>query len=150
MKLRTLALTALLAAAALPAFAGETPATLTGATLVSAEKARDLMASGAKMVDTRVAGEYAESHIKGAVLATYKEKSAKEVNYDPAQDDVPGFLTKLEGVAKKSDKLIFQCNGPECWKSYKGAKAAQGAGYSSVFWFRDGLPGWKAKGFPVE
>lgn len=141
---------ATLASASCAVFAADTPDSLTGATLVDATKAKSVQDSGGKIIDTRVAAEYAESHIKGALSAPYKEKSAKAADFDAKQDDIPGFLGKLESVAKKDDKLVFQCNGQECWKSYKGAKAALGAGYKNVFWLRGGLPEWKAKGLPTE
>ncbi len=32
----------------------------------------------------------------------------------------------------------------------KGADAAIKAGYKQVYWFRDGLPAWSAKGYPTE
>lgn len=128
------------------AFASETPASLAGATVVDAVKAKSLMDGGAKMVDTRVANEYADAHIKGAINVPYKEKSAKAVDYDASQDSFD--LSKLP--SDKGAKLIFQCNGPECWKSYKGANAAIKGGYKSVHWFRGGFPEWKGKGFPVE
>ncbi len=131
-----------------PALAADTPTSLAGATLVDAAKAKAQMDGGAKMIDTRVANEYAEAHIKGAISAPYKEKSAKAADYDAAQDDVPGFLAKLP--ADKNAAMVFYCNGPECWKSYKGASAAIKAGYKKVFWFRTGFPEWKAKGFPTE
>lgn len=137
---------AMLFGAALPAFAANTPESLSGATVVNADKAKELMAGGAKMIDTRVAAEYAEAHIKGAINAPYKEKSAKAADFDAAQDSFD--LAKLP--ADKNAAIITQCNGAECWKSYKGAVAAIKAGYKKVYWFRDGFPAWKAKGYPVE
>lgn len=130
--------------------AADTPDSLAGATLVDAAKAKSIQEGGGKIIDTRVAAEYAEAHIKGAISIPYKEKSAKAADFDAKQDDVPGFLGKLEGATKKDDKLIFQCNGQECWKSYKSSKAALAAGYKHVYWFRGGLPEWKAKGLPIE
>lgn len=150
MKRAALLLTFTLGFSAAAAFAADTPDTLAGAMLVDAAKAKSLQDAGARIIDTRVAAEYAEAHIKGAISVPYKEKSAKAADFDAKQDDVPGFLGKLDGAAKKDDKLIFQCNGPECWKSYKGSKAALGAGYKHVFWFRGGIPEWKAKGLPTE
>lgn len=132
--------------AAAPAFAAETPASLKGAEIVDAAKAKSLMDGGAKMIDTRVANEYAEAHIKGAVNVPYKEKSAKAADFDVAQDSFD--LAKLP--ADKNAALIMQCNGAECWKSYKGSSAALKAGYKKVYWFRGGFPEWKAKGLPVE
>ncbi len=51
---------------AAPALAAETPATLTGATLVSAADVNKMLSSGVPVIDTRVAAEYAEKTIKGA------------------------------------------------------------------------------------
>ena len=75
------------------AVAVETPASLTGATVVDAPKAKALMDSGAVMVDARVANEYAEAHIKGAKSVPYKEKSAKDVKYKALirPDDQPAL-----------------------------------------------------------
>lgn len=139
-----LASSALLAST--PTIAAETPASLKGAEVVDAAKAKSLMDGGAKMIDTRVANEYAEAHIKGAVNVPYKEKSAKAADFDASQDSFD--LAKLP--ADMNAAIITQCNGAECWKSYKGAVAAIKAGYKKVYWFRGGFPEWKAKGLPVE
>jgi rhodanese-related sulfurtransferase len=128
------------------ALATDTPASLDGATVVDAAKAKSLMESGAKLLDTRVANEFADAHIKGAISVPYKEKSAKVADFDASQDSFD--LSKVP--ADKNAALITQCNGPECWKSYKSAKALIKAGYKKVYWFRGGLPEWKAKGYPVE
>lgn len=144
-KLTGLAAAAMLAVA-LPAFAANTPESLNGATVVNADKAKELMGGGAKMIDTRVAAEYAEAHIAGAINVPYKEKSAKSADFDAGQDSFD--LSKLPG--DKNAAVISYCNGAECWKSYKGAIAMIKAGYKKVYWFRDGIPAWKAKGYPVE
>lgn len=128
------------------ALAGDTPSSLAGAAVVNAEDVKKLMASGAKLFDVRVATEYNDEHIVGAVNAPYKEVSKKEPNFDASLDK---FDTAALG-AEKSTPVILQCNGPECWKSYKAAKAAIKAGFKKVNWFREGIPGWKAKNFPVE
>lgn len=127
-------------------FAVDTPTSLNGAEVVDAAKAKSLMDGGAKMIDARVANEYAEGHIKGAVSIPYKEKSAKAADFDASQDHFD--LGKLPG--DKNAALIFQCNGAECWKSYKAASAALKGGYKKVYWFRGGFPEWKAKGLPTE
>lgn len=124
----------------------ETPASLKGATLVDAVKAKSLMDAGVTAVDARVANEYAEAHIKGAISVPYKEKSAKAVDFDVSLDSID--LSKLP--ADKSTGVLFYCNGADCWKGYKAAVAAIKAGYKTVYWLRLGLPEWKAKGFPTE
>jgi rhodanese-related sulfurtransferase len=128
------------------AFAANTPTSLAGATVVNAAHAKSLMESGAVMIDARVANEYAELHIKGAKNVPYKEKSEKSVTYDVSVDHFD--LAQLP--ADKKAPIIFSCNGPECWKSYKATRAAIKAGYKNVYWLRGGLPEWQEKGYPVE
>jgi rhodanese-related sulfurtransferase len=143
--LRTL-FTAVFLAASCQALAATTPETLDGASVVSAEKARELMERGAIMVDTRTAAEYAESHITGAIHVPYREKSKKSVDFDASVDRFD--LSRLP--VDKSAGVITQCNGAGCWKSYKAAAAAAKAGYQHVYWFRGGLPEWKEKNLPIE
>jgi rhodanese-related sulfurtransferase len=126
--------------------AAETPPSLAGTTVVTADKVKELQAKGATVVDTRVANEYADSHIKGAISVPYKEKSAKAPDFDASQDSWD--MSKLP--ADKGANLVLYCNAGECWKSYKSATMAVKAGYKHVFWFRGGMPEWKAKGFPSE
>lgn len=128
------------------AFAANTPNSLKGATLVDAAKAKSLSDSGVMVIDARVANEYADAHIKGAISVPYKEKSAKAEDFDASQDSFD--LSKLP--AEKSTPVLFYCNGEECWKGYKASRAAIKAGYKTVYWFRLGIPEWKAKGYPVE
>lgn len=129
-----------------PVYANETPTTAPGVKVVTADEASKLQAAGATVVDTRVAAEYAEGHIKGGVSIPYREKSAKAADFDAAQDEFN--LSKLPAV--KGAAIVTYCNGVTCWKSLKAAVVAARAGYTNVHWFRDGLPAWKAKGLPVE
>lgn len=138
---------ALLCAAALaPAHAAETPASLAGVKLIKAEEAKKMLDSGVPLIDTRVAAEYAEKTIKGAKSVPYREKSAKAVDFDAAQDQFD--LSKLP--ADKGAPLVFFCNAGECWKSYKASVVAQKAGYKQVHWFRGGMPEWTSKGLPTQ
>jgi ABC-type phosphate/phosphonate transport system substrate-binding protein/rhodanese-related sulfurtransferase len=123
-----------------------TPQVLAGATVVTAEQVAELMKKGVPVYDTRVKEEYDDKHIKGAKLVTYNEKSRKEVGFDASQDrfDLAGI------VQDKNAPVVFACNGPECWKSYKASLAAIKAGYTQVHWFRGGYPEWRSKGFAVE
>lgn len=132
--------------ASLPAAAvEETPMSIPGGTYVDAAKAKALYDKGALFVDARVAGEYADKHIKGAVSVVYKETHKKVSTVDP-KDSFD--LKKLP--ADKGKVMVFYCNGSPCWRGYKAAAAAIGAGYKGVHWLRDGLPAWEAKGYPTE
>ena len=66
--------------------AADTPAMLSGTKLVSAEEVVKAIASGAVAIDTRIASEYADGHIKGAISIPYRERSVKAANFDATQD----------------------------------------------------------------
>ena len=145
--MKILKITAIILLLSLSVNASETPIKLDGATLIDAVKAKSMMdAGGTTVVDTRVANEYAESHIKGSISIPYKEKSTKDINYDGKLDTFD--IGKLS--TDKNAKIIMYCNAGECWKSYKASKTAVQSGYKSIYWFRGGIPEWKSKGFPVE
>ncbi len=139
-----------LALLALPALAlsdePQTPGSIPGVTTVTAEKAKAMMENGVLIVDARVANEYVEQHIKGAINIPYKEKSAKSVNFNSKLDSFD--LSKLP--PDKDTQVIFYCNGGECWKSYKACVTAEKAGYKNIYWLRGGYPEWKGKGFAVD
>lgn len=129
-----------------PIFAAEeTPMSIPGGNYVDATKAKSLLDSGAVFVDARVAAEYADKHIKGAINVTYKETHPKVAKLDAADRF---DLSKLP--ADKSKATVFYCNGSPCWRGYKAADAAIKAGHKNVNWFRDGMPAWEAKGYPTE
>lgn len=124
----------------------ETPTSLDGVKVVSAEQARDLAAKGAPLIDARAANEYAEKTIKGALSVPYKEKSAKAPDFDRSQDSFD--LNKLP--SDKNAVLVLFCNAGTCWKSYKAAVLARDAGYKKVHWLRGGFPEWEGKGLPTQ
>jgi rhodanese-related sulfurtransferase len=85
------------------------------------------------LVDARTQVEFSESHIPGAVLV-------------PAR----AVTTKLPAVVKeKSRMVVFYCNGPNCTKTVKAAKAAAAAGYTNIVEYKEGLPGWGRSGRPT-
>jgi rhodanese-related sulfurtransferase len=128
------------------ALADNTPAVLSGAKLITAEEAVKAIGGGAVAIDTRVASEYAEGHVKGALSVPYREKSEKSAEFDASKDQFD--LSKLP--VNKEAAIVLYCNGPECWKSYKAATVAIKGGYSNIHWYRLGFPDWKAKGLPVD
>ena len=107
---------------------------------------QDLQAKGAMLVDTRRASEYGEGSIKGAVSVPYDpEKSAKAADFDPKQDTF-----NLGKFPDKNANIVVFCNSGTCWKSYKAAVVLAKAGYKNVFWYRNGVPDWKARKLPME
>lgn len=123
-----------------------TPEVLPGASVATAEQVRQLMAQKVPLFDVRPPAHYREAHIPGAVNVPYKMNSPKEVDYDEGVDSFDlGRLPK-----DKDAPMIFQCNGAECWYSYKAARYMVKRGFRKVYWFRTGMPAWKAAGYPVQ
>lgn len=122
-----------------------TPTTLPGAKVIGAAEARDLIARGVPVYDVRDDEAYKAGYVPGAIHVLYKEGSAKEVGFDPADDQFS--LNRLP--KDKNAPLIMYCDGTICWKSYKSAIMALNAGWKNVYWFRGGFPEWKEAGFAV-
>ena len=122
-----------------------TPRQLPGATVVDSTAVVKLMAQGAVYVDTRTEAEFKAGRVPGARWLPYVEKSAKETDYEIKLDTFD--TSKLP--PDKNAAVVFACNGAECWKSYKASHAALKAGYSKVYWFRGGLPEWRAAQRPL-
>lgn len=129
--MRTLSLPVLLAALV------AAPATAADFKVIGTEElAKKLAKPSASfvLVDARTQVEFGESHIPGAVL-------------------VPARLVakKLPEVAKdKGMEVVFYCNGPNCTKTVKAAKAAAAIGYTNVLEYKEGLPGWMKSGRKSE
>ena len=68
------------------------------------------------------------------------------MSFDASKDDFD--LAKLP--KDKAAPLVFFCNGPECWKSYKASVTAKKAGYTKIYWMRGGFPEWSSKGLATQ
>ncbi|MBI4998587.1 MAG: PhnD/SsuA/transferrin family substrate-binding protein [Rhodocyclales bacterium] len=123
-----------------------TPRMLDGAQLVTAQEAKQLMARGVLLYDTRVRTEFVVSRPAGAVSLPYVERSAKETDFDAGKDEFD--LSRLP--ADRNKEVMFSCGGPECWKSYKAAWLAARGGYKRVYWFRGGIKEWSEAGLPID
>lgn len=129
------------------AYAQETPTVApAGVKIVEAKEVQALQAKGAILVDTRKASEYGEGSIKGAISVPYDpEKSAKDASFDAKMDKFD--MSKL---ADKNAHIVAFCNSGTCWKSYKAAVVLAKSGYTNVYWYRNGVPDWKARKLPME
>jgi len=105
--------------------------------VIPAEQLKAWIDQGRRMVliDSRVASEFRAGHIPTAI-------NIPEPTMERAREKLP---------RDKQELVIFYCNGfPECKKSHDACTRAREWGYTNVHWFRDGLPAWQAKGYPVE
>ncbi len=147
----TLVLFAALACLSIPAFAADdkpdTPTTLDGGTIISAETAKSLVdKKTAKFFDMRSAINFGKGHLPGAIALPYKENSEYKAGFDASKDVFD--LSKLP--TDKNTTIVFYSDGPSGWKSYKAAVLAKKAGYKKVMWLREGTKGWEAKKFPLQ
>jgi rhodanese-related sulfurtransferase len=72
---------------------------------------------------------------------------------------IPGSINIPDGLFKKminklpKDKtkmLVFYCLGPKCIFSFNSAKKAIKMGYSNVYVYKEGIPAWSKKGYPLK
>lgn len=123
----------------------ETPMTLEGGKVISADQAKS-MAGKAKFFDMRKAVSYGKGHLPGAQPLPYDQKSDKSPKFDATMDKFD--ISQLP--ADKSAAVVFYSDGPTGWKSYKAAVIAIRNGYTNAMWFRGGAAEWEAKGFAYE
>ena len=122
-----------------------TPPTIPGVTTVDTPMVQRLIAAGITAVDTRSQKEFEQERIRGAIHAPYIEKSLKDRDFDARLDDYSA-ISRLP----KDKPVIFYCNGPECWKSYKAVIVGKQAGIQKIYWYREGMPDWRENKMPVE
>jgi rhodanese-related sulfurtransferase len=89
------------------------------------------------LLDNRVPADYEKERISGA----------KRLSPD---DLLEKGLKAADAVGlKKTDTIVFYCNGVKCWRSSGAIVLLQDTGYKNLLWFRDGLPDWIRKGYPT-
>jgi len=112
------------------------PPFIEGIPNISGDKAYELWKSKkAVFLDNRVKTQYDTEKISGALWYFC--------------DD---FIKQGSSMAEKLDKnkeYIVYCNGVKCWRSPAVAIMLHSLGFK-VYWYRDGLPDWKKRGYPTE
>jgi rhodanese-related sulfurtransferase len=117
----------------------DTPATLEGTRVVSAEELRAILNQKAvKVYDLRKKASYVEGHIPGAITAA-RQYNEKEKALDVSVLD-----------RDRATTVVFYSHGVSGWKSYWAAKSAVSAGYKNVLWLRGGYAEWEDKNLPVQ
>ncbi|MCG7982770.1 MAG: rhodanese-like domain-containing protein [Candidatus Thiodiazotropha lotti] len=116
------------------------PATVTGATTVDSAKAHELWKARAWFIDPRKPEQYEAGRIPGAL----------NIEYDPGTPNQQLTADSLAAEVPKDEAVVFYCNAEGCDRSSWGAALAVEWGWSKVYYFRDGFPGWTTAGYPVE
>ena len=115
----------------------DTPQSLDGTTLITAEQLIDL-------VDTK----------DDLVIIDSRKPSDRALGYIPGSIALPNTDTTPESLAthleSKTTPVVFYCNGAKCARSYEAAEIAVKDGYSEIYWFRTGWAAWEDSGYPIE
>jgi rhodanese-related sulfurtransferase len=109
-----------------------------GGEFVDVAEAKRLYDQGAPFFDARLKEEFDEGHVKDAVLL------------DPTDAAIVEAKT-LPDVLKRFDRarpVVVYCNGGTCETSLAIGRHLIALGFSAVKVFDDGIPAWKARGYP--
>lgn len=111
------------------------PEQVSGATTIDGAKAKELFDKGVLFVDPRSDSDWDAGRIPGAEHLEVN----KRLNSD-----------SLSEVIGKDDAVVFYCNGPKCKRSSTACAQAIEWGFTRVYYYRDGFPDWRRRGYPVE
>ncbi len=107
-----------------------------GLMFVDLERFREVILSGAVIIDSRTVVEYEEGHIPGAVLLDYYEFGRHMEEVIPLLDFEEAF--------------VIYCAGPLCEDSEMLARELFTLGYKKILVFRGGMEEWEEAGLPFE
>jgi rhodanese-related sulfurtransferase len=111
---------------------------------VSTNKLKAILADkSARVFDARPTGEYAMSHIPGALNVAQKPGTPIS-EYISDADEIERI------VGDKKAPIILYCNGPFCGKTKRLAQDLLDAGFTNVSRYQAGAPVWRALGGTMQ
>jgi len=111
------------------------PLTVEGAITINTVQAKALRNQGVTFIDVRRDSDFSQSHISWAIHLDLKLSLME--------------ATLLE-VVRKSQPVVFYCNGELCQRSAIASEKAVQWGWTKVFYYRGGFPDWKNANLPLE
>jgi rhodanese-related sulfurtransferase len=111
------------------------PTEIVGATTIDAAAAKMLFDRGVPFVDVRGDSDWSIGHIPGAVHLDLDDEFSE-----------PNLVV----VVGKDQEVVIYCMGPRCLRSSEACSQAVSWGFRRVYYFREGLPAWKAAGYSIE
>ena len=112
----------------------ESPKSVEGTTTVSVEQAAELFNRGVPFLDVRNQRLFNRKHIPNAIHLDLKNGYSKEA---------------LMGLIQPDQEIVIYCSGQKCSRSYRASTLAVHWGYTKIYYFRDGVIGWKTAGLPM-
>ncbi len=139
-------------------YRGGTPATLTGARVVTTVEAAALWKAGAAFVDVLPHAPRPANLPAGTIWHENPRMDIPGSIWLP--DTGYGALAAVtekylrDGLAKvtggdRTRWLVIYCM-KNCWMSWNAAKRALSVGYKNVAWYPDGTDGWQAVRLPLQ
>ena len=113
----------------------ESPLSVEGATTVDTAKAKQLFEDEVLFVDVRKDSDWEAGRVPGALHLNIKTVFSEE--------------TLLEEISK-DEAVVMYCNGAKCLRSADASEKAVAWGFTNVYYYREGFPGWTSAGMPVE
>ena len=111
------------------------PTEIAGVTTIDAAAAKTMLDRGVPFVDVRSDEDWSLGYIPGAVHLDLDDAFGEE---------------SLTAVASKDQAVVIYCMGPRCLRSSQASAKAVSWGFTRVHHSREGLPAWKAAGYPLE
>lgn len=140
-----------------PPYLAATPDHLPGATTLTAVQAWEAQQNGAVLIDASPAtlGSYGKTAGQWVIKAEHRSIAGSVWlpnvgEYQPPPEVERWFAAELNRLSHgdRAAPLVFFCR-PDCWMSWNAAKRALALGYTRVFWYRDGIPGWEVELYPL-
>jgi rhodanese-related sulfurtransferase len=105
---------------------------------ISSEVALRLHSAGALFIDARRSSAYEQGHIADAI------------NIPVWEHDADDRVSALQAKGTRPDAVIVvYCSGGTCEDSAMLALKLAQAGFYNIYLYKDGLPAWQSKGWPV-
>ncbi len=120
----------------IPVVGEDVDAVTDGIRAIGLERMREIVRSGAIVIDARTAGEYEEGHIPSAILVDYYEMGR--------------YLDVVLPRISPEQEITVYCAGPDCEDSELLARELYTMGYTNLRVFKGGYEEWIAAGLPVE
>jgi PQQ-dependent catabolism-associated CXXCW motif protein len=140
-------------------FIAPVPASAPGATTVSTDRVRAMIAAGEAIpIDVLPAPPRPDGLGPDALWIPPTRYNLPgslwlpNVGYGRLSDALTDYLrTQVARIAgaDRSRKLIVYCRA-DCWMSWNVAKRLAAWGYTGVYWYPDGTTGWESAGLPLE
>ena len=141
------------------AYRAPTPATLSGATVLSTEAARELWTGkAAHFIDVLPRAPKPKELPKGTIWRDLRRDNIPgsawlpNVGFGALSPETEAYYRdNLQRVTRgdKSAPIVIYCLA-DCWMSWNAAKRALALGYQRVNWYPEGTDGWLAAGWQLQ